>query len=472
MAEEFQSIGRVLTPNAPGYAQACQEWNERFDGRPREIVFCQNAQEVAAALRSALARRLPFRLRCGGHSYEGFSMLDDGVVIDVTDLSTISMNPDRTVAVIGSGARLGDVYAKLFQVGVTIPAGTCPAVGISGLTLGGGLGMLVRARGLLCDSLLAVELVDAEGRIITADANNNPDLYWACRGGGGNNFGIVTALTFCAQAIGDVTVFSVVWKWADFATAFNAWQRWGPDTDERISSQFIPRPPAADTITLIGEFVGGADELRRLLEPLASAGQPTQIAIQTMPYGNAVNYIANSEGAAANTPYRVKGCSGFAAEPFDAQAIKVLAEWIATAPSGVAPQFYALGGAISRIAPDATAFVHRAARVLLTFQALWTNPEDDQTNIDWIEGVNEAIQPYTTGGAYVNTPDRTLAGWPWAYYGDNFPRLMEVKRRYDPNNIFNYPQSIPVSLTPDEARRLKLPPAMIARLAQPQPDGQ
>src|SRR5947209_4482664 len=128
MTEEIRSIGRVITPNEPGYAQACQEWNERFDARPREIVYCQYAHEVAAALRSALERNLPFRLRCGGHSYEGFSMIDAGVVIDVTDMNTISVNPDRTMAVIGSGARLGDVYAKLFQVGITIPAGTCPAV--------------------------------------------------------------------------------------------------------------------------------------------------------------------------------------------------------------------------------------------------------------------------------------------------------------------------------------------------------
>lgn len=466
MADEFQSTGRVITPEEPGYSQACQEWNERFDTRPREIVYCQNAQEVSAALLSALGRGLPFRLRCGGHSYEGFSMVDDGVVIDVTDLSTISVSRDRTIAVIGSGGRLGDVYSKLFQLGVTIPAGTCPGVGISGLTLGGGLGMLVRSRGLLCDSLLAVEMVDAEGQIITADESNNPDLFWACRGGGGGNFGVVTSLTFRAEPISDVTVFNIIWGWADYATALGAWQKWGPDADERISSFFYPMPPSADKIMLTGEFVGGADELRRLLEPMADAGQPKQISIQTMSYGDAVNYIADMEGP-ANSPARVKGNSSFVAESLDGQAIQLLQEWLTKAPGGVFPQFYSLGGAISRVAPHETAFVHRDSRILLTFQSLWTSAEDDQANIAWIDGVNQALRPYTTGGAYVNIPDSSLADWAWAYYGDNFPRLVEVKARYDPKNIFNYPQSIPVSLTEDEARNLKLPESMISKLVNP-----
>jgi len=448
MADAFLSTGRVITADEPGYQQACHEWNERFDIRPRAIVYCQNAQEVSAALRSALDRGLPFRLRCGGHSYECFSMVNEGVVIDVTDMNTISVNSERTVAMIGGGARLGDVYAKLFQVGVTIPAGTCPGVGVSGLTLGGGLGMLVRSRGLLIDSLLAVEMVDAQGRVLIADASRHADLYWACRGGGGGNFGIVTALQFRVEPIADVTTFNIVWKWADFAKTMDAWQRWGPDADERISSFLVLRPPSADATILIGEFVGAADELQELLEPLASAGQPKQIAIQTMPYGDAVNYIATTEGAAGDPASRVKGNSAFVAQPFDQSAIQLLEEWMAKAPAGAVPQFYALGGAINQVAPHETAFLHRRSRLLLTFASSWTNASDDQANIAWVEGIYQAMRPYTTGGAYVNIPDRELEDWLWAYYGENLPRLIEVKRHYDPQNIFHFEQSIPVSLTP------------------------
>lgn len=467
MANEFRSIGRVITPNEPGYSQACQLWNERFDAQPRKVVYCQNAQEVSAALLSALDQDIPFRARCGGHSYEGFSTIEEGIVIDVSEINTISANSDRTVAVIGSGGHLGDVYSRLFQLGVTIPAGTCPGVGISGLTLGGGLGMLVRSRGLLIDSLLGVEMVDARGQIITADESNNPDLFWACRGGGGGNFGIMTSLTFRVEPISDVTVFNIIWGWANYATALDAWQIWGPNTDERISSFLFPLPQQADKIILTGEFVGGADELQDLLKPMASAGQPKQISIQTMSYGDAVNYIANMEGAAANTPFRVKGNSSFVTDSLSEQAIEVLQEWLTKAPDGASPQFYALGGAISRVAPDATAFPHRDPKLLLTFQSLWTSSEDDQANINWIEGVNKKLRPYTTGGAYINTPDRSLEDWPWAYYGDNFPRLVKVKHHYDPNNVFHFEQSIPVSLTEDEARKLKLPESIIAKLINP-----
>jgi FAD/FMN-containing dehydrogenase len=469
MTDKFSSLGRLITPNEPGYDQACQEWNARLAKHPKEIVYCQNAQDVSAALRSTLQRGLPFRARCGGHSYECFSMVDEGVVIDVTDLDTISVNEDRTIAVIGGGGRLADVYSKLWQVGVTIPGGTCPPVGISGLTLGGGLGMLVRSRGLLIDSLLAVEMVDAQGNILTAGSSSYPDLFWACRGGGGGNFGIVTSLTFRTAPIADVTVFSVTWKWSDLATALDAWQRWALGSDERISVLFVLLPQAAGVVTSFGEFVGTAEEFQPLLEPLLSATQPTQISIQTMPYIQAVDTIATMEGDASTTKTnRVKGNTCFASQPFNAQAIQTLEEWMAKAPSGAAPVIYTMGGAISRVAPDETAFVHRNEQLLVTFQANWTNASDDNANVEWVEGIHQAMQPYTTGGAYVNIPDRSLEGWPYAYYGENFPRLMEVKRQYDPDNIFNFEQSIPVSLTADEARSLKLPESMIATLVNTQ----
>src|SRR5215471_6789135 len=195
--DRFQSIGRVITPGEPGYSDACEVWNARFDGHPKQVIFCQNSHEVSTALRQARAQNTPFRVRCGGHSYEGFSMAgEEGVVIDISEMNTISVNSDRTVAVLGGGGNLGDIYAKLFQVGITIPGGTCPEVGVSGLVQGGGLGMLVRSRGLLLDSLLELEMVDAGGRILTVGPSSHPDLYWACRGGGGGNFGIVTALKF------------------------------------------------------------------------------------------------------------------------------------------------------------------------------------------------------------------------------------------------------------------------------------
>lgn len=451
MDEKFRSTGRVITPNDPGYTQACEDWNARFEPRPREIVYCQSAEDVSEALLRAIGGRVPFRARCGGHSYEGFSMVEDGVIIDVTDLSTISVNQERTKAVIGSGARLGDVYAKLWQVGCTIPAGTCPPVGISGLTLGGGLGMLVRSQGLLIDSLLEIEMVDAQGRILTVSSASHPDLFWACRGGGGGNFGIVTSFTFRLTPISDVTIYSITWDWSDFTVALDAWQRWGPETDERISNLFVPLPKSAGLVTSFGEFMGPAEELRPLLKPLLEAGRPTQVSIQTLPYGQAVDIIASLEGPVATAATsRVKGNTSFLDRPLDAQALSTFQEWLANAPGGAAPTLYALGGAIARVAPHETAFVHRNARILITFQSNWTNPEEDEVNVAWVEGVRQAMRPYTTGGAYVNIPDRKMEDWLWAYYGENVERLVDVKRRYDPENVFSFPQSIPVAVTASE----------------------
>src|SRR5215208_1119169 len=168
---------RVVTPGDPDYDSARQVWNEIYTASPAEIVYCQGAQDVSVALRRALDKGTPFRVRCGGHSYEGYSTLDDGVVIDVTDMNQVSVSDDRKTAVIGAGGRLIDIYSALSAEGVAIPGGTCPPVGISGLTLGGGLGMLVRAEGMLIDSLLSLEMVDARGRVLTAGKDNNPDLF-------------------------------------------------------------------------------------------------------------------------------------------------------------------------------------------------------------------------------------------------------------------------------------------------------
>jgi hypothetical protein len=453
MRETAVSIGRAITANEPGYEDACEVWNARYKARPIEIAYCQDARDVANALRQALREKKPFRARCGGHSYEGFSTVDGGMVIDTTDLSTVSVSQDRTTAVIGSGCRLADVYSKLWQVGRTVPGGTCPPVGISGLTQGGGLGMLLRPLGLLIDSLLEVEIVDARGEILTANESSHPDLFWAIRGGGGGNFGIVTAFTFRLHPIDDVTIFSISWKWPELTTALDAWQRWAPHADERISSLFVPLPESAGLITSFGEFVGSAEELRPILEPLASAGSPTQISLETMSYLDAVDTIATMEGDAATAATtRVKGATHFVDRPFDAQALSTLQEWMAKAPAGAAPTLYALGGAVSRVAPGDTAFAYRNAQILAAYQSNWSDPDDDEANVAWVEGLRNALRPHTTGGSYVNIPDRALADWPRAYYGDNLPRLVEVKRRYDPENIFQFPQSIPLEL-PECAER-------------------
>jgi FAD/FMN-containing dehydrogenase len=442
---------RVVTSGAPDYDSARQVWNEIYTASPSEIVYCQGAQDVSVALRRALDKATPFRVRCGGHSYEGYSTLDDGIVIDVTDMNQVSVSDDRKMAVIGAGGRLGDIYSALSASGVAIPGGTCPLVGISGLTLGGGLGMLVRAEGMLIDSLLSLEMVDARGRVLTADRDKHPDLFWACRGGGGGNFGIVTSFTFRLVPVEVATVFTVTWPWDDFEAAMGAWERWASVADERISMLFVPLPESASIVTVLGEFRGTKDELTPLLEPISGVGQPTIDSNEYTSYIDAVNQVAKLEGPQATAATsRVKGKTSFVSNPLDAEAIRTFKDWMAQAPSGAAPTIYAMGGAISRVRPEETAFVHRDARFLIAYQTNWESADDDQTNLDWCENIYEAMRPYVRGGAYVNIPDRTLADWLRDYYGDNLARLVEVKRAYDPEDVFHFAQSIPVSLPSDE----------------------
>jgi FAD/FMN-containing dehydrogenase len=450
VTDDSEASTRVVTPADVGYEQACQVWNSIYTASPAEIVYCSAATDVSAALGRALDKGTPFRLRCGGHSYEGYSTLDDGVIIDVTDMNRVTVSDDRKTAVIGAGGRLGDIYSALSAEGVAIPGGTCPPVGISGLTLGGGLGMLVRAEGMLIDSLLSLEMVDARGRVLTADRDNHPDLFWACRGGGGGNFGIATSFTFGLVPVKVATVFTVTWPWDDFEEAMGAWERWASVADERISMLFVPLPESAGVVTVLGEFRGTKDELTPLLDPISKVGQPTVESNEYTSYIDAVNQVATLEGPQATAATsRVKGKTSFVSDPLGPEAIRTFKDWMAQAPDGAAPTIYAMGGAISRVRPEETAFVHRDARFLIAYQTNWDSADDDRTNLDWCENIYEAMRPYVKGGAYVNIPDRTLTDWLRAYYGDNLRRLVEVKRAYDPEDVFHFAQSIPLSLHGD-----------------------
>jgi hypothetical protein len=401
---------RVVTPGDPDYDSARQVWNGIYTASPAEIIYCQGSQDVSSALRRALDKGVPFRLRCGGHSYEGYSTLDDGVIIDVTDMNQVSVSDDRKTAVIGAGGRLGDIYSALSAEGFAIPGGTCPPVGISGLTLGGGLGMLVRAEGMLIDSLLSLEMVDAKGHVLTADRDNHPDLFWACRGGGGVNFGIATSFTFRLASVEVATVFTVTWPWDDFEEAMGAWERWASVADERISMLFVPLPESAGVVTVLGEFRGTKDELTPLLKPISKVGQATVDSNEYTSYIDAVNQVATLEGPQATVATtRVKGKTSFVSDPLGPEAIRTFKEWMAQAPDGAAPTIYAMGGAISRVHPDETAFVHRDARFLIAYQTNWSSPDDDRTNLDWCENI------------------------------------------YDPEDVFHFAQSIPVSLPADES---------------------
>jgi FAD/FMN-containing dehydrogenase len=433
--------GRVIWPRDPAYAEARQSFNARFSRYPAAVVVCDNTSDVRYAVRWARQEEIPLRARSGGHSYEAFSVVDDGLVIDVGGLNTVAVDASRGEAVIGAGVCLLDCYRRLWEHGVTIPAGTCPTVGIAGLTLGGGIGFLSRQYGLTCDNLVAVEMVDADGRTLHVSEERHPDLFWALRGGGGGSFGVVTAFTFRVHPIDDVVTCTVTWPWDDVAEVLDAWQRWAPFVDERLCVALAVAHPSAGTISATGLFTGSDAELPSLLEPLLQAGTSGTPLIQSLPYLTAAEQFAGPPIASV----RFKNASSLAYEPLPAEAIATLVEHLRAAPfPSDLVGFFPLGGAIASIDPAATAFVHRRALFDLQYQAYWWDDAAAPASIAWVRDLRAAMAPYTTG-AYVNYIDADLPDWENAYYGTNLARLERVKTDYDPDDLFNGPQSIPVS---------------------------
>src|SRR5215213_3232212 len=360
--------GRIIWPQDPGYDEARQSFNARFSRFPAAVVVCDNKEDVENAVRWARQEGMPVRARSGGHSYEAYSVVDGGLVIDVGGLTDIDVDMSRGEAVISAGVRLLDCYRRLWEHGVTIPAGTCPGIGIAGLSLGGGIGFLSRQYGLTCDNLVAIELVDADGRVLRVSEEEHPDLFWALRGGGGGNFGIATAFTFRVHPIGDVVTCTVSWPWDDVAEVLDAWQRWAPFADERLCVALAVAPPSAGTISATGLFTGAETELPPLLEPLLQAGTPGAPVIQSLPYFTAVEQFAGP----SITSVRFKNASALAYNPLPDEAIATLVEHLRAAPfESDLVGFFPLGGAVATIEPAATAFPHRQAHFDLQYQAYW-----------------------------------------------------------------------------------------------------
>ncbi|MET4560843.1 FAD/FMN-containing dehydrogenase [Lysinibacillus parviboronicapiens] len=444
MLKKVKLTGRIVTPSDPDYEQARINNNLSIAKFPSKIVFCQNAKDVVNALRWVREKNEPFRIRSGRHSYENYSLVNEGVVIDVSDMNHISINVADMTARIEAGADLGKVYRELWESGMTIPAGTESSVGVVGLTLGGGIGMLSRQFGLTCDNLLEIEMVGASGHLgaelLKANNHLNSDLFWASCGGGGGNFGIVTALTFKLHAISDVSIFSITWGWEDFEVAFDAWQKWAPYTDERLTSQLELKSKEVGEIVAQGEFVGSAHELKKLLRPLRKTGSPTSVWIKEVPYIKAVRFFDVPSG---NVPALRKRSGSFIEKPFPHAAIRRMKAFLANAPNRNAEIWQqSLRGAVSQVAPNRSAYFYRNALIAQEYLTTWEKPQEENQNIQWIEDLRRALSPYTAGD-YVNFPDHYIKDWPSAYYGRNFRRLREVKTKYDPFNVFHFPQSIP-----------------------------
>ncbi len=465
--------GTLVRPDSPRYLIARQLFNPTFDQiLPAAIAYCVLPADVQTCLTFAQRFSMPLTPRSGGHSYAGYSTTT-GLVVDVTRMNTVRVDTGTRTARIGAGARLIDVYAALAENGYALPAGSCPTVGIAGLTLGGGVGVLGRKFGLTCDNLLAAQIVVADGRILTCDTSHEPDLFWALRGGGGGNFGVVTSFTFRIHPVASVSRCTLRWPWSSAASVINAWQNWAPYAPDELWSncllQATSNPNADPILEVNAVYLGDVASLNSLLQQLTSQVDAAPISrfvtssslLQTMlDEANCSDKTVeachlpsqNPQGQLVRAAYSSK--SDYFTRPLTRQGIDSLVKAITRSQfSSILGEggigLDAFGGAINRVAAGATAFVHRNALFSAQYTANWST--DDSAPIvaarrSWLSETWQTMRPYASGAAYQNYIDPDLPGWQQAYYGTNFSRLQQIKAIYDPGDLFHFAQSIPLPM--------------------------
>ena len=462
--------GRLVRPSDPAYSTSLQLYDSRFDSvMPQGIAYCSTSSDVQRCLAFAMNHGLPFSARSGGHSYAGYST-STGLVIDVTAMSGVAVGAAASgpTATIGAGARLIDVYTALNAQGVSIPGGSCPTVGIAGLTLGGGAGVVDRAYGMTCDFLTSVELVTADGQLTTASRASNADLFWACQGGGGGNFGIATSFTFKTFATTSPTLVFLKWPWAAAADVLAAWLAWAPSAPDQLWSNCLleASPGSASPllqvgVVWIGDPSGLAGPLDQLLAAVGTA--PSSRYSETVAFGHAM-YVeggcASLSQASCHLPTQNPGGtltrqpslakSAYVSSPLGDAGVQVVVDAVQSRQSQNlqgAAGFDAYGGAINRVPAAATAFVHRNTMASVQLNVPFspgTASSELAASEAFLNSWYGNLQPHLDGQAYQNYIDPDLANWADAYYGANLPRLRQVKRKWDPDHVFRFAQSIPV----------------------------
>jgi len=455
--------GEVALPGSPLYEHTYKPFNARFhEVQPVAIVRCATPQDVVETISFLKRHGLENAIRSGGHCFAGNSSTQ-GVVIDVTPMDSVLVS--NGVATIGAGARLGDVYDVLQKHNATIPAGTCPPVGIAGLTLGGGLGILGRKYGVTSDLLIGAQIVLADGRILDCDERQDGDLFWALRGAGSGNFGVVTSLVFRTIPVPEITNFHLSWPFDRAVGVIEAWQQWAPTGPDELAASLkvtatdnLDRPPSVD---IYGALMGTESTAFDLLDELVTrlGTDPISFSNKQMTFSETRRFWAQlgteearageaQPSAVTQQPYLFTK-SQFFKRQLRTEAIMALTQ---NFPLGrVAGEsreldFMPWGGAYNRVRPDATAFVHRDELFQLKHSVAVDAEAPPSEKADariWVLRSWESVHSWGSGRVFQNFVDQELQNWADAYYGTNYERLIRVKAQYDPEGFFRFQQSIP-----------------------------
>jgi FAD/FMN-containing dehydrogenase len=441
--------GDLMGPGHPSYEGARRIWNGMIDRRPALIARCAGEADVAAALRFARERDLPVAVRGGGHNVAGNATCDDGVVVDLSGLKAVEVDAARRTARAQPGVLLGELDRATQAFGLATPTGNVSQTGVAGLTLGGGLGWIARKHGPACDNLLSARVVTADGDCVMAGPDENPELLWGLRGGGGN-FGVVTSFEYRLHPIGpEVIAGGVVHSFADAPELFRFFTDFvaGAPDELSVTASTFPAPPGLPIASeMTGELVtvlavcyaGDPTEGERVLAPLRSFGRPLADLVTTMPY----TALQSGSDAAYPNGRRNYWKSHFVDDITDG-AVATLQEHARRMPSPLSSFYFQhLGGAIGRAGADTAAFGHRDAVFDFNILTVWREPAEDAENVTWARDFAAAMQPYSTG-VYVNNlgvegADRVRA----AYAPETYARLVALKDAYDPQNVFRLNQNV------------------------------
>jgi FAD/FMN-containing dehydrogenase len=441
--------GRVLTPESAGYDEARSIWNGMIDRKPAMIVRCTTEDDIVAAVRFARDHGQVVAIRGGGHNIAGNALCDSGMVIDLSLMRSVVVDPAARTARVEPGATLGDMDTATQAHGLATPLGINSTTGVAGLTLGGGFGWLSRKYGLTIDNLLSAEMVTASGQRVHVSETENSDLFWAIRGGGGN-FGVVTSFEFQLHPVGPEVLAGLVVHPLDAAKDVLRFYRDFVDTTpEELACWFVLRkaPPlpflapewhGREILVLAACWSGEIAEGERVLKPLREFGSPIADVIAPAPYAGWQTVLDPLLTPGERNYWKTHDFTHISDGLIDA-----LLDHAGRIPD---PQteiaFAQLGGAIGRVATDATAYTARDANYLVNVHGRWSDPALDDACIAWARSLFHAVAPFATGGAYVNFLTADEAERVAATYGSNYARLARIKKQYDPGNLFRVNQNI------------------------------
>ncbi len=450
---ELPISGQTLLPGDQDYDEARAVWNAMIDRRPAVIARCLSPQDVATAVGYARDNDLPVSIRGGAHNVAGYAVCDQGVMIDLSQMRDVDVDPEKRTALVGGGATWGDVDAATQQHGLATPGGLISDTGVAGLTLSGGIGWLRSRYGLCIDNLLSLEVVTANGDILTASDSENPDLFWALRGGGGN-FGVVTHFEFALHPVGPSVMFCAPIYPIDAGTEpIRFWREFLADKNDDIGSLIefstIPEDPefpeaswGKRVYTMAAMYAGDAAEGEALMQPLRELAEPI------VDFSGQIDYCELQAMFDTVIPFGEHRCywkshylSGLADEVID-----LILDANASPPSpNTLSSIWNFGGRTAEPAADATAFGDRSMPYMFSIDSIWTDAADDEANIDWTRKLWQQFQPYSHHGRlYLNFPGFGEEGQRLLEqtFGDNFDRLRQIKQKYDPHNRFRFNQNI------------------------------